>query len=281
MRSLKVGLLLAAVTVACTGNVEGTDPTGTTAGALEVQTSDTKVFGTFTLGDDKVAFEAVARPNEVYEIDLHLRGLTLDATIDAQNHTSSLDGFASDNGGDTQVQEADRKLLVALTQALDAKLGAQTTGTARMLQRASSMWSEVSPTLKLDRRVMGDEGRGWTMICGSIGQVYGASHDCWSYGWWNAKSSQNAYVGYDTGSTYYWRGYWSTSSYDHASWPYEYGNCFGRCGGGCGSSTQYTSDCHNHDGCVRNGHSIASLWCDDEFTSASDDALFAGDCGHH
>ena len=79
--------------------------------------------------------------------------------------------------------------------------------------------------------------------------------------------------------TWYWNGSgWSCGEPDHWNYPYEVGNCFGRCGQGCGGDHQYTKDCTDHDGCVRNGHVIASFWCDDEFTSASDDALGADDC---
>jgi len=59
---------------------------------------------------------------------------------------------------------------------------------------------------------------------------------------------------------------------------YAYGACFGRCGGGCGGGTAFTRDCIDHDHCVRLGHSIASFWCDDEFTGAAWDALWASNC---
>jgi len=40
----------------------------------------------------------------------------------------------------------------------------------------------------------------------------------------------------------------------------------------------YSQDCLNHDGCVRNGHSAASIWCDDEFAMTTDDFSFAPNC---
>jgi hypothetical protein len=60
---------------------------------------------------------------------------------------------------------------------------------------------------------------------------------------------------------------------------YSYGNCFGVCGAGCPGSYQYTVDCLNHDTCTRNGHVLASGYCDDQFTAASDDWASAPDCG--
>jgi hypothetical protein len=256
---------------------EGAQRDGLTLTTFE----DGKLVGTYASATESVGFESVAQPNDVFEVTIKLHGLVLDGTIDVANHTSSLDGYAAANGGDTQLTEADRKVVEEFGKVIDARFGADAKGVGNVLSRITSMWSQQSPTVTLNRRVMGEEGRGWTSICGSVGQIYNATHDCWSYDDWNSNSSQYAYVGYATGSTYYWRNGWSTSSYDHASWPYEYGDCFGRCGADCGGSTQYTVDCHNHDGCVRNGHSIASLWCDDEFASASDDWAFAPNCGRN
>jgi hypothetical protein len=69
---------------------------------------------------------------------------------------------------------------------------------------------------------------------------------------------------------------------------YAYGECFGRCGGGCCGASgllctpdgvgTYTMDCLDHDLCVRFGHSLASWWCDDEFAYTTDDYAFAPNC---
>ena len=81
------------------------------------------------------------------------------------------------------------------------------------------------------------------------------------------------------GDEYYLNGStWVCGEPDHWSRPKVMGICFGRCGGGCGGDTQYTLDATNHDGCVRNGHALASAYCDDQFVSASDDEMFAGNC---
>ena len=280
--ALAVGI--GAIASGCAVNSSTPEPgkTGETAEKLEMVRTEKKISGTYVseLGE-KVMFEAVAQDKDVYEVDLKLRGLTLDATIAYSDHTTTMDGFSSDNGRDTQILGDDQKLILQFSKAINATLASTKEHQDRiadMLGASTSVWGETPPSVKLNRRVMGDEGRGWTSICGSIGGTYGASHDCWNGGWWSGQNSQNAYVGYNTGSTYYWRGYWSTSSYDHAGWPYEYGNCFGQCGAGCGNAQRYTVDCHNHDGCVRNGHWVGSPYCDDEFSSASDDYYYATNC---
>ena len=60
---------------------------------------------------------------------------------------------------------------------------------------------------------------------------------------------------------------------------YSYGNCYGVCGAGCPGTYQFTVDCVNHDQCVRNGHVLASGYCDDQFSAASDDWASAPNCG--
>lgn len=266
--------------VGCAGNAQDPAPEteAKSAGKLEISITDAKVSGTWTLGDDKVVFETTKTEGEVFEIDFKTRGLMLDATVDKTGSVASMDGFALENGGDTQILDEDRLVMTKFVAALE-QLPKDAPTSAILMRRVASLWSQTSPSLKLDRRVMGEEGRGYTSLCGYVGQVYNSSHDCWSGGWWDSDTSVHSYVGYWTGSTYYWRGYWSTDDYDHANWPYEYGLCFGRCGGSCGSDQDYTVDCHNHDNCVRNGHSLASAWCDDQFVSASDDEMFAPNCG--
>ena len=268
--------------VGCAGSAESPagSETAKSEGKLEIAITDTKVTGTWTLGEDKVAFESTKTDGDVFAIDFKTRGLMLDTTVDKAGSVASMDGFALENGGDTQILDEDREVMLKFVKALDS-IPSDSPTSAKLMRRVASLWSQTSPSLKIDRRVMGEEGRGWTSLCGAIGNVYNASHDCWSGGFWASKTSTYSYVGYNTGSTYYWRGAWSTSSYDHASWPSEYGECYGRCGASCGSEADYTVDCHNHDNCVRNGHSLASAWCDDQFASASDDELYATDCGHH
>ena len=270
---------LATATLACAGTSE--EPTQTAAkteGDLQLQVTESKASGVYTLGADKITFESKSLGEEVFEVDIKAGGLMLDATIDFKNHTSSLDGFASANGGDTQITEEDHALLEKFVKSLES-MQKDPPASAMLLRRVASIWSQTGSAMELERRVMGDEGRGWTSLCGYIGSIKTSSHDCWSGGWWAAKTTVNSYVGYWTDSTYYWRGAWSTSSYDHASQPSEYGNCYGRCGGGCGSDQDYTQDCHNHDTCVRNGHWVTSSWCSDELASATDDEMYAPNCG--
>ncbi len=235
----------------------------------------------------------------VYRIEVRLNGLSLTGLVDADNGVSSLDGFAEETGGDTQMLDGDRGQLQALSAALNETLpaGDAATPEAKYLRRAVSLWAEHPTTVALQRTVMGEQGRGYTMLCsyakcnggrwtGSCGGVYNwysyAKHDCQHGGWDYTGNQQIAQLGDHatcSGDEYYMSGgSWVCGEPDHWSRPKVMGICFGRCGGGCGGDTQYTLDATNHDGCVRNGHALASAYCDDQFGSASDDELYAPNC---
>lgn len=232
----------------------------------------------------------------VYRIEVRMNGLTLTGLVDAANGVSSLDGFGEATGQDTQMLEGDREVLSNLYAALNAQLpaGDAAAPEAMYLRRAVSLWSQHPTTVALQRTVMGEEGRGYTMLCsyakcggnwtgtcGSWNWYSYAKHDCQHGGFEYTGNQQIAQLGdhYScSGDELYYSGGWVCGEPDHWSRPQVVGNCFGRCGGGCGGDTQYTLDATNHDGCVRNGHALASAYCDDQFVSASDDELSAPNC---
>jgi hypothetical protein len=280
------------------GREEGTPTATTQSGQLALTQEESGVRGTFTHEGEAVAFSSRALEEGVYEVEVRLQGMTLHGLLDPANGVSALDGFTSETGADTQLLDADRALLSGLYTALNAELpsGAQAGEPARYLRRAVGLWAQQPSSVELAREVMGEEGRGYTMLCsyarcngsntGTCGGSYNwysyAKHDCNKGGFSYANNQQIAQLGdhYScSGDEYYLSGgSWVCGEPDHWYRPKVVGNCFGRCGGGCGGDTQYTLDATNHDGCVRNGHALASLYCDDQFASASDDELFAPDC---
>jgi hypothetical protein len=156
-----------------------------------------------------------------------------------------------------------------------------------------------------------EENRSWTSLCYAKNSYYPGSHDCNIAGFWDDRTtlddvwlSSDGNLGGPDGVAWYFpaggsyqccSGSSSCSRYSvsipSAGWytgvevdhdtrvEYTYGNCFGVCGAGCPGSYQFTVDCVNHDQCVRNGHITSSGYCDDQFTSASDDWASAPDCG--
>lgn len=268
-------------------------------GTLTLHESAGAAEGQFISGDDQLSFRSREEEPGVFSVEVSLHGLALSALTDPANGAGSLDGYAEGNGADTQLLAADRALLNDFLASLNEQVapGDGAAPAAKSLRRAVSLWAEHPSSVELERTVLGENGRGYTMLCsyakcngtftGSCGGYYNwfyyAKHDCQHGGFDATVNQQIAQLGdhyscsgdewySTTGAT------WSCGEPDHWSRPKVVGNCFGRCGGGCGGDTQYTLDATNHDGCVRNGHALASAYCDDQFTAASDDELFAPNC---
>lgn len=298
MRTHLAVLVGALVAAGCGGRSEVSTSTGASGqGELIFSPGGAEVHGTFTAGGQELAFRSVERADQVIEVQVELRGLTLDALVDVPNGVSSLDGFAAASGADTQLLDEDRAMLTAFYGYLNDKLVQEgLPSSARYLRRAVSLWSQHPTTVELKRVVAGEEGRGYTMLCSyaKCGGYY--TGGCSSYNWYSYAKHDCQHGGFDytgnqqiaqlgdhyscSGDEYYSStgSSWTCGEPDHWSRPKVVGNCFGRCGGGCGGDTQYTLDATNHDGCVRNGHALASAYCDDQFTAASDDELYAPNC---
>lgn len=294
-----LGAVAAVVLFAC-GSPSGTVAQPEEGLALAVEQGVTQ--GTFhtgaSQGNAEVKFSSREVEPGVYRVEVRFNGMALTGLMDPGNGVSTLDGFAEANGQDTQLTDADREVVAALYAALNAELpsGDAATAEAMYLRRTVGLWAEHPSTVQMQRTVMGEQGRGYTMLCsyakcngswtGSCGGSYNwysyAKHDCQHGGFSFAGNQQIAQLGNHatcSGDEYYMSGgNWVCGEPDHWSRPKVIGICFGRCGGGCGGDTQYTLDATNHDGCVRNGHALASAYCDDQFMSASDDELFASNC---
>ncbi|HEX8825105.1 MAG TPA: hypothetical protein VF794_34625 [Archangium sp.] len=285
---------------ACGGQTVPAQEAARAADGLELTSEAGVVSGRFAAGQDGEArFSSRQVEEGVFRIEVRLNGMTLTGLVDAVNGVSSLDGFAEETGQETQMLEGDRSKLELLSAALNAQLpaGDAATPEAKYLRRAVSLWAQHPSSVAMQRTVMGEQGRGYTMLCsyakcnggrwtGSCSGVFNwysyAKHDCQHGGWDYTGNQQIAQLGDHascSGDEYYMSGgVWVCGEPDHWSRPKVQGMCFGRCGGGCGGDTQYTLDATNHDGCVRNGHALASGYCDDQFASASDDEMYAPNC---
>ncbi|ATB29365.1 hypothetical protein [Melittangium boletus] len=293
-----LGAIAAVVLGGCGGQGGAPAASGTLASGLELTREADGASGRFAQGEAEVRFSSRRVEPGVYRLEVRQNGMTLTGLVDAEQGVSSLDGFAEDNGADTQMLDGDRELLSGLYAALNAELpsGSALSPELKYLRRAVGLWAEHPGTLELQRTVMGEQGRGYTMLCsyakcngkntGSCGTTYNwysyVKHDCQHGSFDAAINQQIAQLGdhatCDGDELYMSGGKWVCGEPDHLSRPKVMGNCFGRCGGGCGGDTQYTLDATNHDGCVRNGHALTSGYCNDQFTAASDDELYAPDC---
>ena len=274
----------------CSQQVDDPAPTSESANGLSMQQVENGVVGTYFTERFEISFSSKMVEPSVADIVLRFNEMTITALVDLEKGLMEYDGYASDNGEDTQLTDADREAILGLTKALDG-LGEQVEQPVSLLRRFTSVWSEFPSTLELQRQAFAEKDRSYYSLCAYCGGYnIQATHDCWDYNRNADRSTYWAYLsmhpaGPCNDGTYFKNestGTWSCYEPDHpssGSVDHAYGNCFGRCGGGCGSDSQMTWDCLDHDSCVRFGHSTASFWCDDEFTSTIDDWAAAPNCG--
>ena len=287
-----------ALLTGCSGGTDSAPaPTGTSAttdgadvsGELTMAPIEGGIGGEYVLATRTVTFRAVTQSVSGHapatDVTVDVDGMTLTALIDTKSQVGDIDGFATANGGDTQLTDDDRALLLAFDRAVTTIVSAdaknQLPGEAQLVVRMVDMWSDTPSSAPLTRQVLGQENRSYTSICSQYGTYQYTTHDDWNYNNWNPKSTSISLVGSRWGgSTYYQvNGAWTTTTQDHKAYVYEAGDCYARCGAGCSTGNQVlTTDCNHHDQCVRNGHSITSVWCDDEFSACVDDFAFAPTC---
>ncbi len=254
----------------------GCDGQTSDTGASGIEITSSGIRGTCAEGVELEARDI----DGVFDISARLNGLSLHSIVDTGAQLAELDGFAESNGQDTVILENDRALLLACHQTLEQLFGEEASLLENILVRSVSLWAETPDTLELRQSVQGEEGRSYTSICSLHNSYQYATHDGWWHSNWDSDATSIAKVGTREGCTYSWlNGRWTCSEPDHVPYVYQRGECYGNCGAGCPSGNQQlTWDCHDHDQCVRNGHSLASFWCNDEFISAADDELFAPSC---
>ncbi|ACY14379.1 hypothetical protein [Haliangium ochraceum] len=255
------------------------ETTDANVGTLDVQAEQASVSGTFAMGETVLDFSSAEVSAGEFDVVLDMHGMSLVALVDRDGQLAEIDGFA-DSGEDTQLLDADRVVLDAFVRALAAEIDTDEFGAGSVLYRVSSNWAQTPDTVPLQRQVAGSEERGWVSLCGYFGQYVQATHDGNKCSDFEAKCTANAQVGNRVEPTHsYLNGRWTTTVPDHVSNVVQTGSCYGNCGAGCPSGNQTLSlDCHDHDQCVRNGHALASFYCNDEFASASDDEFFAPRC---
>jgi hypothetical protein len=247
------------------------DPAPPVPGSLEVTRIDADgLAGSFTNDGDTLTFEASKVGERVFNVSIVVHGLTLEGMMDFENGVQSLDGYSTADGLDTMMVEDDIKAILVFVKALEAEFPdiAQMDGVPSTFTSIANVWAEWIPAMPLayTKIFAADRTNSW---CAYIGTYRYVQHDCWSGGYHDI----NAYVG-NNGTcgddAWLWNGssWASCRDQDHGAEWYATGNCYARCGEGCGSGTTYTQECGDHDQCVRNGHWTWSSWCSDELSDA-------------
>lgn len=256
---------------------------GGVAGELKLAVLEKSVRGIFQheKGIAELGIDVVG--SDLYDIFVEANGLRLTMLVDRNGGVIEMDGYAAANGLNSQMSAEDRAIIRGMFVALD-KMGVEGVANhVRLLRKMVDHWSEHTPTIALQRQKLFDLKKTVNALCTECKMYVKFSHDCSSGGWWADNTTAyglvshiGAYSGCAEGTK------WSTTnggtlyclgSEPNHSTSYEYGkgNCFARCGGGCASEKDYTADCGNHDHCVRFGHADASMYCNDQLTSCSDD----------
>ncbi len=288
----RIPATLAAVLLLTVAGCATQEDTGS-VGDLELQMTSNSVDGTFTASTgDLLEFHSVATAPDTIEISVELRGMMLMATMDVTG-AMDLDVFSLANGQDTQILEADRAVLGEFSSAVFDYDPNTTFVPLSKLERISSMWASWPETNVASRLVLGQADHSYTSLCGYINYYVKFTHDgpgSWVGGCgrdnWDDKStyyglvnSEGACSGSSDGTKFTADGAsWKCYEPDHSkSMEYARGECFAQCGNGCGSP-DFSVDCGDHDSCVRFGHALVSISCQDEFDSTLDDSAFTPVC---
>jgi hypothetical protein len=256
--------------------------------SFDVQTSTSSLSGTFAMDDSVVTFSSTEVAADEFDVVVELNGMTLTAIVNRAGQVAEVDGFAvgggvaeRPKGADTQIIDPDRAALAAFVNALAVEVDTDEFAAGAVLYRVASNWSQTPDTMPLQRQVAGSENRAFVSICGNFGQFLEATHDDNNCSAFQATCTSVAQVGNRLSPTHsFINNQWVTTTPNHLPRVVQTGDCYGNCGASCpGNNPQtLTLDCHDHDQCVRNGHFIASVFCNDEFASASDDEFFAPRC---
>ena len=293
----KQALVLLGIMVAgCAGGTSSTS----SAGELSVQESEGQVTGYFIDHSEadlgRIDFTSRFVAEHQIETVLRFHGMAITQLADLDAGVVEFDGFA-ETGGSTQMTLEDHALLTAFTHALDAT--PSLSEPAARARNFASWWSEFPAGMEMQWQGQAPETRGANSLCGSINSYRWTTHDGWfeSYGG-DSQTLDGAYISWDgpcragdngvdaQTSWWYVNGAWScpTSEPNHSSSiEYEFGECTGQCGSGCGGRYQvYSTNCAEHDVCNRFGHSwsasIPGGHCADEFAAAGSDTIFEPNC---
>ena len=243
-----------------------------------------KISGSFIYSEMKtpqsLSFSSIENVAGEFAVSLQVSGKNLSAFVDKNNQSAKLNGV-NDQGKAVFLNEKDRRQIRALLQKYEQGGYGEQSDAANILKRSISLWAQTPDTVALQRAVEGISAASHESLCNDYGAELSATHDGNQCDDYDPECTSLAVLG-SRGSSVtesFINGQWTTAIPDHLAYVKQRGECYGNCGSGCPSGDQIlTRDCLNHDQCVRNGHALASWWCDDEFTSTADDYFFAPEC---
>lgn len=263
LSTLVCGLAMAA----CTQEVgEATEPTSANELGLEMSSfQEDLVVGKLTTQSGIVTFRATKQADGVFKVQFDRGHGTFGTTVDWNTYEFDLEASA-----EMEITKEDRFVMTALESTLDASIK-NDLQIADNLIRQTRLWAAHPIQKAITGHQKADPNRGWTTLCLSNGCRPNSS-----YRYFYHSGSGTDYASCGGGS------HAGTSRSNYL----QYGqaqsttgaSCRSRCGAGCTSvgTSAWTQDCGNHDACewYHTGD------CGGEWTSASDDFSFAGNCNN-
>jgi len=281
----------------------------TQEGLTLAERGDEVLSGTMTHEGQSVTFTSRKVREQVFEVEVVRGELTLTADIDFSKKQVLFDGFKTLDGQDTKMTEADKGFIEALGTALSGEKvsktyeGSQrgeqihTAGSAMM--RAMGMWKVNPLDRSLRKDIKAETGRTILYLCGWLtGYGVQSTHDCWDC-WddWDGWSyinpgpngyGENCYPGSCSANCANYNPYrcgrldcedQGSESYQGPNGTWQWGSDADKYGACTVWDTNiYPIDCLDHDHCVRNDHSLASVYCDDMLDNATDDQTLGNNC---
>jgi hypothetical protein len=242
--------------------------------ALSIERGAAEVHGTLRDDGMDVQFQSAVRSDGAIDVRVELNGMVL--TDHFVQGEETLDGVTAEDGTPTILTDVDRAVVRRLLAGLEAEffpsiehvttkeqyneMRRLSPAEERLFRVVDGHWSRWPSTVPLELRVGGDKARAFTSIrkFAATNTTVTGCHDCNICNF----SGDCCDSGKKLGEAF------------NGS---NYGNC-----GTSSTGSQFTTDCTNHDQCVRTskhgGHALASLFCDDQFTSCVDDNTFAPSC---
>jgi hypothetical protein len=263
------------------------------ADGLTLERTEQGVSGRFEHALGTVEFKSQMVRDQVLEIEYRFNGMAVTMTADYATGILEADGFSAD-GQDTQILQADRDLMNAFAAAIE--IDDKTFDPLVRLQSMANMLGDFPTGKDLKFQLMLNTDRGSASLCWALNTYQAGTHDGWFESNWSDKTTIDyVYVSWngpcragssdsDAQTTNFWNGSWTCSGEpDHStSIEYAYGDCFGRCGSGCGGGAVFSYSCLDHDVCNRFGHSWAASvppgHCADEFANAAGEMLTEPSC---
>lgn len=265
MRSALFGMMaLGLSAMACTQQTADGSSSPNELGLEVSALQDDLVVGSMTTQSGVVTFRAERQTDGVFKVTFDRGRGTFGTVVDWNKYEFDL--VASDG---MAITREDRFIMTALETTLDVQVGNKLQITDNLIRQAR-LWSAHPVAAAMVGHHQADTARGWTTLCKSDGCAPSGAYRYFYHDGSGVDFASCGYGNHDGTNK-------SNYLYYGAKQSTTGSQCRTRCGAGCDAlwgSSAWTQDCGNHDICEW----YHTSGCGDEFTSASDDYTFAGNC---